>query len=99
MSNGTGSRDPEFPSWPPPRAMARMLSFVTAGGAATAGFLCCCLGIQNIQHACSTSLVAGVLALLSLVLNLWDFSQHRGEAYPLKKGTQTTSGSGIDTHG
>lgn len=73
MSNGT--RVPEVPTWPPPRAMARMLSFITAGGAATAGFLGCCPALPN---ACSSAaLVAGVLALLSLVFNLWDFFQNR----------------------
>jgi hypothetical protein len=50
--------------------MARTLSFVTAGGAATAGFLGCCL---NLPGACLT---AGILALLSLVFNLWDFFQN-----------------------
>jgi hypothetical protein len=49
--------------------MARTLSFITAGGAATAGFLGCCL---NLPGACLT---AGILALLSLVFNLWDFFQ------------------------
>jgi len=72
--------------------MARMMSFVTAGGAATAGFLGCCPGLQN---PCGASLAAGVLALLSLVFNLWDFSQHRGGAYPAKKKDP----GGTETHG
>ena len=56
-----GERVPELPSWPPPRNSAmRMLSFVTAGGAAVAGFLGFCLW-------------AAILALLSLLFNLWDF--------------------------
>ena len=74
MSNGTrGETGPTVPAWPPPQAqMARTLSFVTAGGAATAGFLGCCL---NLPGACLT---AGILALLSLVFNLWDFFQRPG---------------------
>ena len=56
-----GERVPELPSWPPPRASAMlMLSFLTAGGAAGAGFLGYCLW-------------AAILALLSLIFNLWDF--------------------------
>ena len=56
-----GERVPEIPSWPPPRASAMMvLSLVTAGGAAIAGFLGYCLW-------------AAILALLSLLFNLGDF--------------------------
>ena len=56
-----GDRVPEVPSWPPPRASAmRLFSFVTAGAAAAAGFLGYCWW-------------AGILALLSLLFNLWDF--------------------------
>ncbi len=58
-------------------SMARILGFVAAGGAATAGFLGCCPGLSN---PCSASLVAGVLALFSLVFNLWDLFQHRSDA-------------------
>lgn len=64
--------------YPPPKAMARILGFVTAGAAAAVGLLGCCLGPQN---ACSASLAAGVLALLSLVFNLWDFFQNRGRTF------------------
>ncbi len=53
-------RIPEIPSWPPPRRAMRILSFVTAGGAAVAGFLGFCLW-------------AAILALLSLLFNLLDF--------------------------
>ena len=63
-----GERVPELPSWPPPRAM-RMLSFATAGGAAIAGFLGFCLW-------------AAILALLSLIFNLWDFFMTRKKSRP-----------------
>lgn len=60
-----GERVPELPSWPPPRMSAmRVLSLVTAGGAAAAGFLDFCLW-------------AAILALLSLLFNLWDFFTFR----------------------
>ena len=74
--------------------MVRTLSFVTAGGAATAGFLGCCVGCPG---AC---LAAGILALLSLVFNLWDLFQDRGDGgynrYPYTGGT-TQGGTTVQT--
>ncbi|HSS75912.1 MAG TPA: hypothetical protein VLV54_04125 [Thermoanaerobaculia bacterium] len=72
MGNGDGNTAPPVKSFPPPIAMKapprpsppQILSLVTAGAAATAGFLGCCE-------------VAGVLALLSLIFGFWDFFQYR----------------------
>lgn len=57
-----GERVPELPSWPPPRRMSalRLLSLLTAAGAAACGFLGMCWW-------------AAILALLSLLFNLGDF--------------------------
>lgn len=78
MANGNTAS--EVPSWPPPRATTMlMLSFATAGAAAIAGFLGFCLW-------------AGILALLSLIFNLWDFFQGRGS-----RPSGTSSGTGGHT--
>ena len=63
---------PQDPPYPPPKiSVVRALSYATGGAAATAGFLGCCQA-------------AGILALISLGLNLWDFfqNQSRGENPP-----------------
>jgi len=72
-------------------AMSRTLSFVTAGGAATAGFLGCCM---NLPGACLT---AGILALFSLVFNLWDFSQHRIYTMSVAAGEKSKPGASDQT--
>ncbi len=72
MGNGDGNTAPQpvksYPPpllrIPPPPSPPRILNFVTAGAAATAGFL-------------GFSEVAGVLALLSLIFGFWDFFQNR----------------------
>jgi len=68
---GDGDQIPPVKSYPPPSPMIyvpppppKVLSLVTAGAAATAGFLGWCE-------------IAGVLALLSLVFGLWDLFQTR----------------------
>ena len=61
MANGSGAT--EVPTWPPPRATApRILSLAFGVGAAIAGFLGFCLW-------------AAILALLSVIFNLWDLFQ------------------------
>ena len=68
---GDGDQIPPVKSYPPPVVAVlppprppKVLSLVTAGAAATAGFLGYCEA-------------AGILALLSLVFGLWDFFQTR----------------------
>lgn len=80
MGNGSGAT--EVPTWPPPPSPApRMASFFFAGAAAVAGFLGYCT-------------IAGVLALLSLIFNLWDYFQRRGP-----RGTPPGTGGGANTSG
>jgi hypothetical protein len=70
MGDNTGTIPPGATGWPPPRSNAiRLLSFAFGAGAAIAGFLGFCT-------------LAGILALLSLLFNLWDFFQDRGSGTP-----------------
>lgn len=74
-----GNKGSGVPAWPPPATAMRIMSFAFGGGAAIAGFLGYCD-------------LAAILALLSLVFNLWDFFQSRGAGRP--KGDATGGGPG-----
>jgi hypothetical protein len=84
MGDNTSSIPPGVTGWPPPKPTAmRTLSFAFGGAAAIAG----CLGY---------CLPAAILALLSLIFNLWDFFQGgSGKPKQRSSGSDTSySGSG-----
>jgi hypothetical protein len=80
-NNTTGNTGSGVPAWPPPRIpVMRMMSFALGGAAVIAGFLGYCK-------------LAAILALLSLVFNLWDFFQGSGSGRPNTRTPADTAGA------
>jgi hypothetical protein len=90
MADTKTNPPPGIDGWPPPTAIPilppppRAFSMVFAAGAVVAGFLGYCMA-------------AAILALLSLIFNLWDFYQRRGTGRP--RGGATGGGSGTGYSG